>query len=94
MASIQEKPVLSSFGIQVDSDDSDEDEESETDTENEEGHNNRESQEDDPVNGTNGDSVVIDITHQFSFSKQITDTGSVYQNSQELMDLLRAYELN
>ena len=46
------------------------------------------------MNGTNGDSVVIDITHQFSFSKQITDTGSVYQNSQELMDLLRAYELN
>ena len=94
IASIQEKAVLSSFDVQVDSDDSDEDEESETDTENEEGHNNRESQEDDPVNGTNGDSVVIDITHQFSFSKQITDTGSVYQNSQELMDLLRACELN
>ena len=64
IASIQEKAVLSSFGIQVDSDDSDDDdEESETDTENEEGDNNRESQEDDPVNGTNGDSVVIDITH-------------------------------
>ena len=46
------------------------------------------------MNGTNGDSVVIDITHQFSLSKQITDTGSVYQNSQELMDLLRACELN
>ena len=94
IASIQEKAVLSSFGIQVDSDDSDEDEESETDTENEEGDNNRESQEDDPVKGTNGDSVVIDITHPFSLSKQITDTGSVYQNSQELMDLLRACELN
>ena len=90
IASIQEKAVLSSFGIQVDSDD----EESETDKENEEGDNNRESQEDDPVNGTNGDSVVIDITHQFSLSKQITDTGSVYQNSQELRDLLRACELN
>ena len=94
IASIQEKAVLSSFGIQVDSDDSDDDEESETDTENEEEDNNRESQEDDPVNGTTGDSVVIDITHQFSLSKQITDTGSVYQNSQELMDLLRACELN
>ncbi|CAH3156626.1 unnamed protein product [Porites evermanni] len=94
IASIQEKAVLSSFDVQVDSDDSDEDEESETDTENEEGDNNRESREDDPVNGTNGDSVVIDITHQFSLSKQITDTGSVYQNSQELMDLLRACELN
>lgn len=94
IASIQEKAVLSSFGIQVDSDDSDDDGESETDTENEEGDNNRESQEDNPVNGTNGDSVLIDITHQFSLSKQITDTGSVYQNSQELMDLLRACELN
>ena len=68
IATIQEKAVLSSFGIQVDSDDSDEDEESETDAENEEGDNNRESQEDDPVKGTNGDSVVIDITHQFSLS--------------------------
>ena len=54
---------------------------SETDTENEEGDNNRESQEDNPVNGTNEDSLVIDITHQFSLSKQITDTGSVYQFS-------------
>lgn len=37
---------------------------------------------------------MIDITHQFSLDKQTTDTGSVYQNSHELMDLLRASELN
>ena len=43
---------------------------------------------------TNGDPVVIEIAHQFSLSKQIYDTGSVYQNSHELMDLLRACELN
>ena len=84
--------VLSSFGIHVDSGNCDEDEESETDTENEEGGNNRESQEDDPVKGPNGDLVVIDITHQFSLNKQITDTRSVY--SHELMDLLRACERN
>ena len=95
IANIQEKAVLSSFGIQVDSDDSDEDEESESDTENEEGNNNRESHEDDRVNGTNEESaVVIDIAHQFPLNNQITDTGSVYQNSHELMDLLRACELN
>ena len=95
IANIQEKAVLSSFGIQVDSDDSDKDEESESDTENEEGNNNRESHEDDRVNGTNEESaVVIDIAHQFPLNKQITDTGSVYQNSHELMDLLRACELN
>ena len=95
VANIQEKAVLSSFGIEVDSDDSDEDEESESDTEHEEGNNNRESYEDDRVNGTNEESaVVIDIAHQFPLNKQITDTGSVYQNSHELMDLLRAWELN
>ena len=95
IANIQEKAVLSSFGIHVDSDDSDKDEESESDTENEEGNNNRESHEDDRVNGTNEESaVVIDIAHQFPLNKQITDTGSVYQNSHELMDLRRACELN
>ena len=87
--------MLSSFGIKFDSDDSDEDEESKSDAENEEGNNNSESHEDDRVNGTNEESsVVIDFAHQFPLNKQIIYTGSVYQNSHELMDLLRACELN
>lgn len=87
--------MLSSFGIKFDSDDSDEDEESKSDAENEEGNNNSESHEDDRVNGTNEESsVVIDLAHQFPLNKQIIHTGSVYQNSHELMDLLRACELN
>ena len=38
--------------------------------------------------------MVTYIAHQFPLSKQITDTGSVYQNSHEQMDLKEACELN
>ena len=71
IASIQEKALLSSFGVQVDSDDSDEEDEgSETDTEDEGGDtNNRELGQDDPVNDRNADSEVTDIAHKFSLKK-------------------------
>lgn len=123
IASIQEKAVLQSFGIEVESDEDLEHDESETDTD-------ADGEEDSALNAVENTSLselipatlnesedrlvsetdsafnvseiglapsqntdIGDMAHQFSLSKEITESAC-YQNSHQLMDILKSCELN
>lgn len=123
IASIQEKAVLQSFGIEVESDEDLEHDESETDTD-------ADREEDSALNAVENTSLselipatlnesedrlvsetdsafnvseiglapsqntdIGDMAHQFSLSKEITESAC-YQNSHQLMDILKSCELN
>ena len=123
IASIQEKAVLQSFGIEVGSDKDLEHDESETDTD-------ADGEEDSALNAVENTSLselipatlnesedrlvsetdsafnvseiglapsqntdIGDMAHQFSLSKEITESAC-YQNSHQLMDILKSCELN
>lgn len=123
IASIQEKAVLQSFGIEVESDEDLEHDESETDTD-------ADGEEDSALNAVENTSLselipaslnesedrlvsetdsafnvseiglapsqntdLGDMAHQFSLSKEITESAC-YQNSHQLMDILKSCELN
>ena len=123
IASIQEKAVLQSFGIEVESDEDLEHDESETDTD-------ADGEEDSSLNAVENTSLselipatlnesedrlvsetdsafnvseiglapsqntdIGDMAHQFSLSKEITESAC-YQNSHQLMDILKSCELN
>lgn len=123
IASIQEKAVLQSFGIEVESNEDLEHDESETDTD-------ADGEEDSALNAVENTSLselipatlnesedrlvsetdsafnvseiglapsqntdIGDMAHQFSLSKEITESAC-YQNSHQLMDILKSCELN
>ena len=123
IASIQEKAVLQSFGIEVESDEDLEHDESETDTD-------ADGEEDSALNAVENTSLselipatlnesedrlvsetdsafnvseiglapsqntdIGDMAHQFSLSKEITESAC-YQNSHQLRDILKSCELN
>ena len=123
IASIQEKAVLQSFGIEVESDEDLEHDESETDPD-------ADGEEDSALNAVENTSLselipatlnesedrlvsetdsafnvseiglapsqnpdIGDMAHQFSLSKEITESAC-YQNSHQLMDILKSCELN
>ena len=123
IASIQEKAVLQSFGIEVESDEDLEHDESETDTD-------ADGEEDSALNAVENTSLselipatlnesedrlvsetdsafnvseiglapsqntdIGDMAHQFSLSKEITESACS-QNSHQLMDILKSCELN
>ena len=123
IASIQEKAVLQSFGIEVESDKDLEHDESETDMD-------ADGEEDSALNAVENTSLselipatlnesedrlvsetdsafnvseiglapsqntdIGDMAHQFSLSKEITESAC-YQNSHQLMDILKSCELN
>lgn len=70
---------MQSFGIEVESGEDLEHDESETDTD---------------VDGEEDSADIIgDMAYQFSLSREITKS-TCYQNSHQLMDVLKAYELN
>ena len=95
IANIKEKAVLQTFGIEVESDEDLEKDESETDTDvdDDEGECAWNATENTSVSKTVHDRFVGDMVHQFPLSKEITET-TCYQNSQQLMDILKSCELN
>ena len=95
IANIKEKAVLQTFGIEVESDEDLEKDESETDTDvdDDEQECAWNAAENTSVSKTVHGRFVGDMVHQFSLSKEITET-TCYQNSQQLMNILKSCELN
>ena len=84
IANIKEKAVLQTFGIEVESDE---------DLEKDERECAWNAAENTSVSKTVHDRFVGDMAHQFSLSTEITET-TCYQNSQQLMDILKSCEPN
>ena len=95
IANIKETAVLQTFGTEVESDENLEKDESETDTDVDDDEEDCawNAVENTSVSKTVHDRFVGDMAHQFSLSKEITET-TCYQNSQQIMDILKSCELN
>lgn len=93
IVNIKETAVLQTFGTEVESDENLEKDESETDVDDEEEDCAWNAVENTSVSKMVHDRFVGDMAHQFSLSKEITET-TCYENSQQLMDILKSCELN